>query len=277
MDDLPPRAPGPLSALPDAPAGLSGTSNGAPTFPVPDPLGLLRDGEIEILGRLVDASNATFVCRVTERCPDPEPDLETTAVYKPIRGERPLDDFPMGTLANREVAAFLASEATGWAIVPPTVMRDGPLGQGALQLWIEADETIDPLALLRARDPALRRMALFDAAVNNADRKVGHLLAVGGGPGGIHVFGVDHGICFAVEPKLRTVLWVWRGEPLTPNEAGMLERLALALANDLGDALGELLSKREIAATRNRVDDLLTAGHFPHPLPGRPAIPWPPY
>jgi uncharacterized repeat protein (TIGR03843 family) len=262
---------------PGAPPGRSGPPPGPPTFAVPDPLGLLRDGEIEIVGRLVDASNATFVCRVTERCPDPEPDLEATAVYKPIRGERPLDDFPIGTLANREVAAFLASEATGWGIVPPTVMRDGPLGAGALQLWIEADETIDPLALLRARDPSLRRMALFDAAVNNADRKVGHLLPVGDGQGGVHVFGVDHGICFAVDPKLRTVLWAWRGERFTSDEIGVLERLAGALADRLGEALGELLSGREIATARQRVDDLLASGRFPHPLPGRPAIPWPPY
>lgn len=260
MDNLPPGAP-----------------PRPPTFPLPDPLGLLRDGEIEIVGRLVDASNATFVCRVTERCPDPEPDLEATAVYKPIRGERPLNDFPIGTLANREVAAFLASEATGWGIVPPTVMRDGPLGPGALQLWIQADETIDPLALLRARDPALRRMALFDAAVNNADRKVGHLLPVSGEHGGVHVFGVDHGICFAVEPKLRTVLWAWRGEPFTPDEIGVLERLGGALADGLGDALAALLLQREITAFSRRVDRLLDLGRFPHPLPGRPAIPWPPY
>jgi uncharacterized repeat protein (TIGR03843 family) len=257
----------------------SGVWPGPPTFAVPDPLGLLRDGEIEIVGRLVDASNGTFVCRVTERCPEPEPDLEATAVYKPIRGERPLDDFPIGTLANREVAAFLASEVTGWGIVPPTVMRDGPLGVGALQLWIEADETIDPLALLRARDHALRRMALFDAAVNNADRKVGHLLPVKRNPvgAGVHVFGVDHGICFAVDPKLRTVLWAWQGERFSSEEIGVLERLGGALANGLGDALGELLSAPEMETTRRRVDDLLASGRFPHPLPGRPAIPWPPY
>ena len=267
MDTLPPRA---LSGRPGAPPG-------PPTFLVPDPLGLLRDGEIEIVGRLVDASNATFVCRVTERCPDPEPDLEATAVYKPIRGERPLDDFPIGTLANREVAAFLASEATGWGIVPPTVMRDGPLGAGALQLWIEADQTIDPLTLLRARDPVLRRMALFDAAVNNADRKVGHLLPVDRGPGGIHVFGVDHGICFAVEPKLRTVLWAWRGERFTPDETAVLDRLRGELANGLGASLAELLSGREVAAARRRVDALLAARRFPDPLLGRPALPWPPY
>ena len=244
-----------------------------PAFTVTDPIGLLEDGEIELTGRLVEASNATFVCRVTERCPDPEPDVVAVAVYKPIRGERPLDDFPLGTLANREVAAFLASEATGWSIVPPTVLRDGPYGPGALQLWIEADETIDPLALLRARDPALRRMALFDAAVNNADRMVGHLLPVAGG----HVFGVDHGICFALEPKLRTVLWAWHGQPFTSDEVAVLERLAGGLGDGLAEDLRELLSPREVAATQRRVAALLRAGGFPDPIPGRPALPWPPY
>ena len=243
-----------------------------PAFTVADPIGLLEDGEIELTGRLVEASNATFVCRVTERCPDPEPDVVAVAVYKPIRGERPLDDFPLGTLANREVAAYLASEATGWDIVPPTVMRDGPYGAGALQLWIEEDSSVDPLTLMRQRDPALRRMALFDAVVNNADRKVGHLLPVAGG----HVFGVDHGICFATEPKLRTVLWSWHGEPFTPDEIGVLERLGADLEDGLGDALSELLARREIVATRRRVEGLLRTRRFPDPIPGRPALPWPP-
>lgn len=249
------------------------TGGSRPPFPLPDPVGLLRDGELELVGRLIDASNATFVCRVTQPCPDPGPDLEATAVYKPIRGERPLDDFPIGTLAFREVAAFLASEASGWGIVPPTVLRDGPLGRGAVQLWIEADPTTDPVALIRARDPALRRMALFDAAVNNADRKIGHLLPVPGG----HVFGVDHGICFAVEPKLRTVLWLWRRERLTTDDTGMLERLRDELSDALGTALEELLSRAEVRSTVRRVEALLRAGRFPEPIPGRPAIPWPPY
>jgi uncharacterized repeat protein (TIGR03843 family) len=156
-------------------------------------------------------------------------------------------------------------------------MRDGPHGPGAVQLWIEADETIDPLDLLRRRSPALRRMALFDAAVNNADRKVGHLLPVAGG----HVYGVDHGICFAVEPKLRTVLWVWRGDRLTDEEVGTLAKVRAALdeASDggLGQALAALLSRREIAATRRRVARLIETRRFPEPIPGQPAIPWPPY
>lgn len=244
-----------------------------PPFAVADPIGLLRDGEMELVGRLVGASNATFVAQVTERCPDPEPDRSVLAVYKPIRGERPLDDFPPRTLAHREVAAFQVSEAVGWGIVPPTVLRDGPHGRGAVQLWIEADPGIDPLALLRARDPALRRMAVFDAIVNNADRKVGHLLPVAVG----HVFGVDHGICFAVEPKLRTVLWAWRGQRFGADEVALLDRLAAELDDGLGEDLGELLSDREVNATRLRVEALLRAGRFPDPLPGRPALPWPPY
>lgn len=240
---------------------------------VADPIALLREGEIELVGRLVDASNATFVCHVAQRCPDPEPDVTARAIYKPIRGERPLDDFPLGTLANREVAAYLASEATGWEIVPPTVLRDGPFGPGALQLWMDPDPAIDPLALVRAGDPTLRPMALFDAAVNNADRKVGHLIPIGNG----HVFGVDHGICFAVEPKLRTVLWGWHGQPFDERERAVLERLEARLGEDLGETLRELLSRPEIEATRRRVADLLSAGRFPEPVPGQPAIPWPPY
>ena len=133
--------------------------------------------------------------------------MTAACVYKPIRGERPLWDFPDGTLAHREVAAYLVSVATGWDVVPPTVLRDGPFGVGMVQLWIDTDETVDLGRLVQTDDPALRRMAIFDAVVNNADRKGGHLLPVESG----HVFGVDHGVCFAVEPKLRTVLWGWRG------------------------------------------------------------------
>jgi hypothetical protein len=238
-----------------------------------DALGVLRRGEIDPTGRLIDASNATFLCLVTERCPGPEPDRSVQAIYKPIRGERPLDDFPVGTLANREVAAYLVSEAMGWVIVPPTVLRDGPLGPGAVQLWVERDPAVDPLALLRPATPALRRMALFDAVVNNADRKVGHLIPVAGG----HVHGVDHGICFNVEPKLRTVLWRWHGEPFDAEERAALETVSEALAGQLGAELATLLAVREVAATRRRVDELLEAGVFPAPPPDRPAIPWPPY
>jgi uncharacterized repeat protein (TIGR03843 family) len=236
-------------------------------------LELLRDGELEVVGRLLDASNLNLYCTVTRHCPDPEPDLVAACVYKPIRGERPLDDFPDGTLAYREVAARVVSDATGWNIVPPTVLRDGPLGRGMVQLWIETDPAIDVIDRIRAGDPALRRMALFDAVVNNADRKGGHLLPVPGG----HIYGVDHGVTFSTDPKLRTILWGWRGKPIEPDERALLEQLHDQLAGELGTRLHELLDPGEVRATSRRVERLLTRGLFPQPDPSRPAIPWPPF
>jgi hypothetical protein len=236
-------------------------------------LELLRDGELEIVGRMVEASNLNLYCTVTRHCPDPEPDLVAACVYKPIRGERPLDDFPDGTLANREVAAYRVSRATGWNIVPPTILRDGPLGPGMVQLWIDVDESVDIVARIRAGDPALRRMAVFDAVINNADRKGGHMLPVDGG----HVYGVDHGVCFSPDPKLRTILWGWRGRRFDASEVAVLEDLGLALAGPLGDELRELLAPDEVAITARRVRRLLRKGTFPQPDPDRPAIPWPPF
>jgi hypothetical protein len=247
----------------------------------------LRTGRLEVRGRLLAASNASFVCELRasnkgapqEHAGDSvhsaplEAGPGLTCVYKPIRGERPLFDFPIGTLAYREVAAYTLSAVSGWDVVPPTVLRDGPFGPGAVQLWIDLDETADPLGLIRARQPALRRMALFDAIVNNADRKVGHLLPVPGG----HVYGVEHGICFAAEPKLRTVLWGWRGEPVPPEDLAVVARLAADLEAGLGEALCGLLAPREVEATRRRASQLLQAGRFPQPDPDRPAVPWPPF
>jgi hypothetical protein len=234
---------------------------------------LLTEGEIEIVGRLVDASNLNLYCTITRRCPDPEPNLVAACVYKPIRGERPLDDFPDGTLAFREVAAYRVSEATGWGIVPPTVLRDGPLGRGMVQLWIDVDERVSVTDLIRAGDPALRRMALFDAVINNADRKGGHMLPVDGG----HVYGVDHGVCFSPDPKLRTILWGWRGRTFDDPEVEVLEGLGAALTGDLGAELRDLLSGREVDVTARRIRRLLSRGVFPQPDPDRPAIPWPPF
>jgi uncharacterized repeat protein (TIGR03843 family) len=239
----------------------------------PTALGLLRDGQLEVLGRLVASSNRALYCVVSQHCPDPEPDLVATCVYKPVRGERPLDDFPDGTLAYREVAAHELSEATGWGIVPPTVLRDGPAGVGMVQLWIETDESLDPWDLVQHSDARLRSMAVFDAMVNNADRKVGHILPVAGG----HLFGVDHGICFSTEPKLRTVLWGWRGRRLASPEIEVLEQVRQDLAAGLGDSLRRLLAPIEVTATIARVDELLRTRRFPLPDPDRPAIPWPPF
>jgi len=236
-------------------------------------LDLLCNGELELVGRMVEASNLNLYCRVTRHCPDPEPDVIAACVYKPIRGERPLDDFPDGTLANREVAAYLVSEATGWGIVPPTVLREGPVGAGMAQLWIDVDESVQVIDLIRAGDPALRRMAVFDCIVNNADRKGGHMLPVPGG----HVYGVDHGVCFSPDPKLRTILWGWRGMRLAAEELDVLGAVGEALDHELGEELRGLLSGEEIAATARRIRRLRSKGVFPQPDPDRPAIPWPPF
>ncbi|HEX3427261.1 MAG TPA: SCO1664 family protein [Candidatus Limnocylindrales bacterium] len=236
-------------------------------------LATLRDGDIEIAGRLLGSTNHAMFCRITRACPPPEAPVVLNAVYKPIAGERPLDDFPDETLSRREVAAFLVSEAIGWSIVPPTVLRDGPFGDGALQLWIDTDDTADVVAMVIGDDPRLRRIAVFDAAINNTDRKGGHLLPVTGG----HVYGVDHGVTFSTAPKLRTVLWGWRGQSLAPDELDGLARLGEALRGDLARDLAPLLSRGEIAATRRRVDSLLETRRFPLPRPDWPAIPWPPF
>jgi uncharacterized repeat protein (TIGR03843 family) len=268
---------------------------------------LIAEGELEVIGRLVAASNATLLCRVTLSDPradheaaDPangaEPGVEPraepgagptngastrtargpivgAAIYKPIRGERPLWDFPDGTLAGREMAAFLVSEASGWGIVPPTVVRDGPFGPGMVQLWMEVDESVDPVALVNDADPRLRRLAAFDAVVNNADRKVGHLLPMPDGS----ILGVDHGVCFHRDPKLRTVLWAWRGKKLRAAEMAVVERLEADLAGALGVELREHLTRAEVDLTRKRAQHLLRTGRFPQPSPDWPAIPWPPY
>ena len=243
-----------------------------PVLPTDVALDLLANGELSVVGRLWASSNNAMLCLATKRCPDPEPDLVAACIYKPVLGERPLDDFPDETLARREVAAFHASEATGWSIVPPTVLRDGPFGEGMVQLWIRSDPEVDPVALVIEVDVRLRRIAVFDAAVNNTDRKAGHLLPVPGG----HIYGVDHGVTFSPVPKLRTVLWGWRGEPLTDEETEVLRGLRTSLDGALGVTLYELLDPIEVRATARRIDGLLAAGVLPQPDPGRPALPWPP-
>ncbi|HEY9472486.1 MAG TPA: SCO1664 family protein [Mycobacteriales bacterium] len=230
-------------------------------------LALLRLGELTVEGRLIDASNATLYCSITHQ------DLRAGCVYKPVRGERPLWDFPDGTLAGREAAAYLMSQATGWNIVPPTVLRDGPFGPGMVQLWIDADESVDLRRLVRAGGAALRRMAVFDAVVNNADRKGVHLIPLPDG----HVYGVDHGVCFSVEPKLRTVLWGWAGQVLTDEATDMLSRLRAELEGGLGESLADLLTTREVNATIRRVEALLSARRHPEPSGDWPAVPWPPF
>jgi hypothetical protein len=232
---------------------------------------VLRDGELELDGRLIEASNASFVgvARLGGSTVD-----DVRCVYKPVAGEAPLWDFPDGTLAHREVAAYLVSDAAGWDVVPVTVFRDdGPFGAGMVQQWIDVDDGYDLVAALRAGTPALRRIALFDAVVNNTDRKGGHLLPLADG----RLLGVDHGVCFSVEPKLRTILWGWRGTALADMELAELEALRVALHGPFRVALEAHLHVDEIAATIARVDTLLADARFPMPSPDWPAVPWPPF
>jgi uncharacterized repeat protein (TIGR03843 family) len=236
-------------------------------------LRLLHEGEMTVVGRLMTASNATFFCMVAGIGMDPAVTIAASCVYKPIRGERPLYDFPDGTLACREVAAHTVSEASGWEIVPPTVMRDGPFGEGMVQLWMEVDERVDVGQLIGSDNQALRRIAVLDAVLNNADRKAGHLLPLPDG----RIQGIDNGLCFAIEPKLRTVLWRWRGQPLTAEEKAVLSKLHDDLASGLGDQLRSLLDQDELVATARRIESLLRSGAMPRPDRNRPAIPWPPY
>ena len=234
-------------------------------------LELLTSGRITVVGRLLDASNATLYCTV-------ELDgVAADAVYKPVAGERPLWDFPDGTLAGREVAAYAVSAATGWNLVPPTVHRHGPFGPGMCQLWMEVDSTVDLVALSRSDSAILRRMAVLDAVINNADRKGGHLLPTADGA----IFGVDHGVCFSVEDKLRTLLWRWRGRPLTGEAIDVLtdlrSRLDPGADSELCAVLATHLTRAEVIATRGRVERLLRTGRHPQPSDDWPAIPWPPF
>jgi uncharacterized repeat protein (TIGR03843 family) len=265
----------------------------APVLDEGDALRMLEVGALELEGRLVDASNTTLrafltLDGMTARC-----------VYKPVQGERPLWDFPDGTLAGREVSAYLVSQATGWRLVPPTVLRDGPLGVGACQLWIDEPESAEPLvgfvpayelpagwfriaaardedgsayALAHADDSRLAQLAVLDAVLNNADRKGGHVLV---GPDD-RVYGVDHGVCFNVEDKLRTVLWGWTGRRLPADAVEALERLRTGLDGELGERLATHLTRAEVARTGARVAALLTAGRYPGPSGDWPAMPWPP-
>ncbi|MFE2718463.1 SCO1664 family protein [Streptomyces mirabilis] len=258
---------------------------------------LLALGELKVRGRIREASNAVLYCSVSYEGRD------AFCVYKPIAGERPLWDFPDGTLAQREVAAYEVSEATGWGLVPTTVLRDGPYGEGMCQLWIEALPEADGdglLALVEAEEPAagwkaigfaevgegetallvhaddvrLRRLAVLDAVINNADRKGGHLLPAGEG----RLYGIDHGVTFNAENKLRTLLWGWAGEWLTPEAVEVLTSLrdGLAPGAPLATRLAELITTAEIDATRARVEAMLASGKHPEPSGEWPAIPWPP-
>jgi hypothetical protein len=228
----------------------------------------LAEGEIEVLGLMPESSNDTLLARCRAQ------DDECFAIYKPARGEAPLWDFPDGTLHRREVAAFVVSDALGWPNVPPTVLRDGPLGPGSLQLFIRFDAAEHYFTLGAERADDFRRIALFDLVVNNADRKAGHCLL--GEDGAIWV--IDHGVCFSDEPKLRTVIWDFIGEPFPRGLCDDLTMFGDELASPSTTrlALEALLAPAEIDATAARVARLVASGRFPEPEPGVRPIPWPP-
>jgi uncharacterized repeat protein (TIGR03843 family) len=265
----------------------------------PDNPEVLQRGELTVLGRIRSASNATFLCEATLD------DHTAHCVYKPISGEQPLWDFPDGTLAGRELCAYLVSTQLGWNIVPYTIIRHGPAGPGMLQLWVDQpgdatdsepepgldlvdlvpadrlppgyipvlrayDYAGDPVSLVHADDIRLRRMAVFDVLINNADRKGGHVLRGVDGD----VYGVDHGVCLHVEDKLRTVLWGWAGKSLDKKTLEKVACLVDAVAGPLGEALGEHITSAEVAALHLRGRALLQNPVMPSPDRHRP-IPWP--
>ncbi|GAA2509497.1 SCO1664 family protein [Streptomyces longisporus] len=255
---------------------------------------LLTHGELTVRGRIREASNAALYCTISHE------GREEACIYKPVAGERPLWDFPDGNLARREVAAYEVSEATGWGLVPPTVLREGPYGEGMVQLWIEVSPEAELLALVDGEEPEpgwkaigfaevgegktallvhadderLRRLAVLDAVINNADRKGGHLLPTADG----RLYAIDHGVTFNTENKLRTLLWGWAGEPLAPEAVDVLKSLqeALAAQGALAMRLAALITEAELDATRARVAVLLETGKHPEPSGEWPAIPWPP-
>lgn len=226
----------------------------------------LARGDIQVTGRFVYGSNHTFLVEVVHH------GQVLPAVYKPSQGERPLWDFPYGTLAAREVAAYRVSRALGWDLVPVTVMRgDGPGGGGSLQQFIQADPQITYFSLSDDEKQGLKRIAAFDALINNADRKGGHILVDGSG----HVWSIDHGVCFHVEPKLRSVIWDFAGDPLPPGLAADLDRFTRQLeGGSLSEELSGLLSEAELESLIDRARQLVDQPEFPVPGPDRP-YPWP--
>jgi hypothetical protein len=231
-------------------------------------LDVLLEGEIEIVGRLIYASNATLFGQAVLG------DQKISVIYKPRVGERPLWDFPIGSLADREFAAFVVSEALNWDLVPTTLLRDGPYGIGMVQEWIDIDESLDVLTLISESHRDLRRMVLFDAIINNTDRKFGHLLPTSDG----RIRGCDHGVAFHPDDKLRTVLWDWAGEPIPEVELSELAEIVESLSKgDLHEVLSQHLTDQEVDVTSQRLARLLVQRRYPIPGTEWPAVPWPPF
>lgn len=256
---------------------------------------LLAEGDLTVVGAIKGSSNHALLVEVGT--------TGLRAIYKPLRGERPLWDYPDGTLIGRERAAYLVSHLGGFGVVPPTILRDGPYGPGSVQAWIGGldGESADvvrvcppvevppgwpvvleartpegaPIVLAHSADEHVRRLALFDAVINNSDRKGGHILDDDG-----RLRGIDHGVSLSAEPKLRTVLWGFAGAPLSGVELGHLEDVGRALAEPVDSStaaseLDHLLTATEIQALAHRISELLERGTFPRPSPNWPAIPWP--
>ena len=248
-------------------AGTPASSGWPRRPPVADAVAreLLRDAELELVGRMPWSSNGTFLASVGDDRG------ELLAIYKPRQGERPLWDFRTGTLCQREVAAYRVSEAFGWEIVPDTVLRDGPLGVGSVQRFVDHDPEEHYFTLLENHAPELRRFGVLDIVINNTDRKGGHCLLGEDG----HVWGIDHGVTFHEHWKLRTVIWDFAGDKLTSVERDGLECVVRALDGALGDELAELLSPAEIVATHARAQHLLERGRFPLADDDYRNFPWP--
>ncbi len=237
------------------------------TITVERALKLLKEGDIELHGLLPWSSNYTFLVSVSDG------ELQSLAVYKPCNGERPLWDFPEGTLAMREVAAYIISEELQWGLVPPTVLRDGPHGQGMVQLYVDVDHEQHYFTFGDRHVEEAQRVAVFDVLINNADRKAGHVLEDGDG----HVWAIDHGVCFSPDPKLRSVIWDFAGQTIPPALVEDLRGLRSRMGkhSELTCLLEELLAPEEVDALRRRLDSLVTRGRFP--LPGSDRhYPWPP-
>jgi len=231
----------------------------------------LNNGVLTVTGRLVDASNATLYAMCSVESLGAE--REFPCIYKPIAGERPLWDFPDGSLANREYLTFLVSHWLELNLVPPTILRDGPFGTGMVQKWIDIDPSIDLMEFYQSADPKLRSLALLDVICNNTDRKIGHLIPTADGL----VYGCDHGVTFHSDDKLRTVLWQWAGTPFTNEEKKLLRQAREFFAVDKVDLVSGLIDEQEIAATIARIDRALIEEAFPLPNPDWPAVPWPPF
>lgn len=231
----------------------------------------LNNGVLTVTGRLVDASNATLYAMCSVK--DPNGDREFACIYKPIAGERPLWDFPDGSLANREYLSFLISHWLGLHLVPPTILRDGPYGTGMVQKWIDIDPAIELMDFYESDSAKLRELTLFDVITNNTDRKIGHLIPTADG----HLYGCDHGVTFHEDDKLRTVLWQWAGDPFTESEQGLLHQARELFSGEKLQIIAGLITEEEIAACISRIDRALIEGSFPLPSLDWPAVPWPPF